>query len=248
MLCKSGKEKPHYLRIVVLMAFLVAGPARGAQAEALATLAHRCAPDMSPHTVALMVRRESAGVPWAIHVNGPYRLPRPPASTAEAMATARWLAGHGYDFDLGLLQVNSRNAARFGLAPARMLEPCLNLHVASSILHECYLAALPHFPDTQERLRHALSCYNTGNGERGLRNGYVAGLLTLAARQASVPETLMIPTLEAPPATDASPSTPTPPPPAPSDGPQDSPRGQDAFTHAPDDVFTPRPDAPQPVR
>ncbi|GAB6967219.1 hypothetical protein JCM25156A_12560 [Komagataeibacter kakiaceti JCM 25156] len=247
MLCKSGKEKPCRFRIVLLAACLVTGPARGARADTLAALVHRCAPDMSPRTVALMARQESAGVPWAIHVNGPYRLPRPPASTAEATATAHWLAGHGYDFDIGLLQVNSRNAARFDLSPTRLLEPCLNLHVASRILHDCYIAALPHSPDTQARLRHALSCYNTGNGERGLHNGYVAGLLTLAAQQASTPETLVIPALEAPPPPGAKPATAAPPP-TPNDGPQDSPRGQDAFTHAPEDVFTPRPATPQPVR
>ena len=239
MLCKSAKEKLYGSLAITLMVFMLAGSARGGEAEPIAALASRCAPDLSPRTAALMVRRESAGVPWAIHVNGPYRLPRPPADAAEAIATARWLGGHGYDFDIGLLQVNSRNMARFGLSPATMVEPCANLRVASRILHECYLAARPHSDSSQERLRHALSCYNTGNGERGLRNGYVASLLTLAAQRDSTPETLMIPALEAPP-TNAKPPAPAPQP-ATTDGPQDTPRGQDAFTQAPEDVFTPRP-------
>ncbi|AZV38930.1 lytic transglycosylase domain-containing protein [Komagataeibacter xylinus] len=234
--------------LLALLAWLscgLIGPA-GASVPAvpLATLAQSCAPDTAPRTLMLVAAQESGGVPWAIHVNGPYRLPRPPASLAEATATVRWLAAHGHDFDTGLLQINSRNATRLGLDPAALLEPCRNLRVASLILHQCYRAALPGGASPQAALRHALSCYNTGSLTRGLRNGYVDGLLARAA-QPTGSTTLMIPVLEAPPA--PSDDAPTPPPQAPQpasppghDPQGDDAPGQDAFTHAPRDVFTPR--------
>ncbi|AQU87831.1 hypothetical protein B0W47_10460 [Komagataeibacter nataicola] len=237
-------HRPFLLAFFVWLSCGLTGPVAAAvPALPLATLAQRCAPDTAPRTLMLVVAQESAGVPWAIHVNGPYRLPRPPASEAEAIATVRWLAAHGHDFDTGLLQVNSRNATRLGLDPAALLEPCRNLRVASLILHECYRAALPDAASPQAALRHALSCYNTGSPTRGLRNGYVDGLLARAAQPGS-PATLMIPALEAPPAPpDGAPASPPPAPP-PADPPGHDPQrdgapGQDAFTHAPRDVFTP---------
>lgn len=238
--------RPFLLALLAWLSCGLTGPAVAAPALPLATLAQRCAPDTAPRTLMLVAAQESAGVPWAIHVNGPYRLPRPPANMAEATATVRWLAAHGHDFDTGLLQVNSRNATRLGLDPAVLLEPCRNLRVASLILHECYRAALPDAAGPQAALRHALSCYNTGSPTRGLRNGYVDGLLARAA-QPTAPATLMIPALEAPPAPPEGARTPPPqPPPAnpPGHDPQGNGQGngvpgQDAFTHAPRDVFTP---------
>ncbi|MGS0648507.1 lytic transglycosylase domain-containing protein [Komagataeibacter melomenusus] len=235
-------QPPFLLALVVWLCCGLIGPAQAAVSTLpLAALAQRCAPDTAPRTLLLLAAQESAGVPWAIHVNGPYRLPRPPASLAEATATVRWLAAHGHDFDTGLLQVNSRNAARLGLDPAALLEPCRNLRVASLILHECYRAALPGAAGAQAALRHALSCYNTGSPTRGLRNGYVDGLLARAAQPAAA-QTLMIPALEAPPAPPGGPPPPREPPPAapPGQDPQgNGPSGQDAFSHAPRDVFTP---------
>ncbi|WP_130731214.1 lytic transglycosylase domain-containing protein [Komagataeibacter xylinus] len=235
-------QRPFLLALLAWLSCGLIDPAgAGVPAVPLATLAQSCAPDTAPRTLMLLAAQESAGMPWAIHVNGPYRLPRPPASLAEATATVRWLAAHGHDFDTGLLQVNSRNATRLGLDPTALLEPCRNLRVASLILHECYRAALPGAASPQAALRHALSCYNTGSPTRGLRNGYVDGLLARAARPAA-PETLMIPALEAPPAPPGGAPPPQAPPPA--DPPGHDPQGdgapvQDAFTHAPRDVFTP---------
>lgn len=253
MLCKSGTEKAQSCwRMGLVMLCASAAPTWATTIPAVETmspveaLGRRCAPDLSPRTLALMIRQESAGVPWAVHVNGRYRLPRAPASMAEAAATVRWLADHGHDFDIGLLQVNSRTITRLGLSPAAVLEPCRNLHVASHVLHDCY-SAQPPSGTAQDRLRHALSCYNTGSPVRGLRNGYVAGLLALAAQHDSTPETLMIPALEAPPPADGGRTRPTSIAPPTTDGPQDSPRGRDAFTQAPEDVFTPPPHPPAPA-
>src|SRR5271163_2302233 len=71
-------------------------------------LAQQCAPQVSPVTMAAIVRTESGFNPYAIGVaNG--RLVRQPASLDEAVSTARALAAGGWNFSAGLAQVNHAN-------------------------------------------------------------------------------------------------------------------------------------------
>ena len=61
-----------------------------------------------------VVRVESSFNPYAIGVVGG-RLARQPANLPEALATVRMLEGRGYNFSLGLAQVNRYNLAKYGL-------------------------------------------------------------------------------------------------------------------------------------
>lgn len=139
-----------------------------------------CVPAQPPQTVAALVLHESAGNPFAINVNGRYRLNRVPRSRAEATALLTELrTGQFGSYDIGLGQVNSVHLARFGLEPEALLDACTNLRVSMQILGECYERAGPG--DAQRRLARALSCYNTGRMDRGFRNGYVAQVYRSAA-------------------------------------------------------------------
>jgi type IV secretion system protein VirB1 len=94
---------------------------------------------------------------------------------------AAWLAAHRYDFDAELAQVNSANLARLGLDTFSVFEPCANLRAAQRVLDECHARALKRLGDKERALAGALSCYNTGDFTRGVRNGYV-GAVRAAAR------------------------------------------------------------------
>ena len=139
-----------------------------------AMLAAMCAPNVDASTLQTVVRHESRANIYAIGVNGGYKLPRQPANREEAIATAEWLKENGYDFDAGLGQVNIRNVPKLGMSIPDLFEPCENLKAAAAILTDCYSRAVPRYGKGQPALLAALSCYNTGNFERGFSNGYVS--------------------------------------------------------------------------
>lgn len=141
-----------------------------------ASLAQVCAPHVDTTTLAALVRVESGFNPYAIGVVGA-RLQYQPHSYEQALATARALAARGYDFSVGLGQVNVRNLARVGESLTTIFDPCRNLHASSAILQQCFARSSARAGDTQGALRDALSCYYSGNFMTGYRQGYVARIL-----------------------------------------------------------------------
>lgn len=131
-------------------------------------LVQQCAPDVHPHTMAAVARVESGGQAFAIGVVGG-RLARQPASQAEAVATAKALERAGYNFSLGIGQVNRHNLAKYGLDYEQAFDACKNLRAGSLILKACYDRALKRFSTEQDALRAAFSCYYSGNFSTGLR-------------------------------------------------------------------------------
>ena len=112
-----------------------------------------------------VVRVESSGNPYAIGVVGG-RLARQPRNLSEAVVTAQMLEQQGYNFSLGIAQVNRYNLAKYGLASyAQAFQVCPNLQAGSRILNECYQRA----GDWGK----AFSCYYSGNFTTGYRHGYV---------------------------------------------------------------------------
>lgn len=131
-------------------------------------LAKNCAPQVHPDTLRALVSVESAGNPYAIGVvNG--ALAKQPTSIAEAVATAHRLEREGFNFSLGLSQVNRHNLAKFGETYSSIFEPCRNLKTGGAILTECFSRASAQHPHEQIALRAALSCYYSGNFTRGFK-------------------------------------------------------------------------------
>lgn len=113
-----------------------------------------------------VVRVESSFNPFAIGVVGG-RLARQPRNLSEAVATARMLERRGYNFSLGLAQVNRYNLAKQGLATyEQAFQACPNLQAGSRILAECHGRSGGSWG-------RAFSCYYSGNFTTGYRHGYV---------------------------------------------------------------------------
>lgn len=113
-----------------------------------------------------VVRVESSYNPYAIGVVGG-RLARQPRSLPEALATVRMLESRGYNFSLGLAQVNRHNLDRYGLASyAQAFEACPNLQAGARILADCNTRAGGDWGK-------AFSCYYSGDFSTGYRHGYV---------------------------------------------------------------------------
>lgn len=112
-----------------------------------------------------VVRVESSRNPFAIGVVGGY-LARQPKSLEEALATVRQLKEEGYNFSVGISQVNRYNLAKYGLKTyEQAFEVCPNLQAGSRILRECY--------DRAQDWGKAFSCYYSGNFATGFHHGYV---------------------------------------------------------------------------
>lgn len=144
-------------------------------AAALTALITTCAPLVALDTALAVIAVESAGNPYAIGVVGG-ALERQPATLAEALATAAALQAGGWNYSLGLGQINLHNFKRLGLTAGTAFEPCANLGAMQAILGECFARASQRGSkqtSPQAALRDAFSCYYSGNFMTGHRHGYV---------------------------------------------------------------------------
>lgn len=130
-----------------------------------------CAPQVDAATARALVAVESGFNPHAIGVVGGV-LERQPRNRAEALVTANHLLATGWNFSVGLAQINLRNFDRLGLNTATAFEPCENLRAMQTVLGECFDRSSSAAPP-QAALRQALSCYYSGNYVTGFRDGYV---------------------------------------------------------------------------
>lgn len=147
----------------------------------LLSLAGSCAPTVAPETLISIVHTESRFNSLAIGVNSPgVRAPKP-ATKAQAIAAARSLIGQGYNIDLGLGQINSANLGWLGLSVENAFEPCSNLAAAARVIATNYQAVARLAPSRDHAIATALSMYNTGDRQRGFRNGYVARVYASAS-------------------------------------------------------------------
>ncbi|MCD9030019.1 lytic transglycosylase domain-containing protein [Luteimonas sp. BDR2-5] len=117
-----------------------------------------------------VARVESSLNPFAIGVVGG-RLARQPRSLGEALSTTRMLEQQGYNFSLGIAQVNRYNLTKQGLDTyERAFDICPNIQAGSRILAECY-------GRSGQDWGKAFSCYYSGNFTTGFRHGYVQKVL-----------------------------------------------------------------------
>jgi type IV secretion system protein VirB1 len=162
-----------------------------------AVLAQECAPQVHVDTLRRIVHVESGFNPYAIGVvKG--RLQRQPGSLDEAIVTARALQQGGYDFSVGLAQINRRNFERYGLTLESAFEPCANLRAGGGILAECFQRARVS-RDEQQAVRAATSCYYSGNFSTGYAHGYVQRVVASDAPAKPIP---VVPAIRAVPASE----------------------------------------------
>ncbi|WP_367346248.1 lytic transglycosylase domain-containing protein [Stenotrophomonas bentonitica] len=123
-----------------------------------------------------VINVESSRNPYAIGVVGG-ELVRQPKQLDEALATVRMLEEKGYNFSVGLAQVNRYNLVKYGLdSYEKAFQQCPNLQAASRILAECYGRSGNDWGKS-------FSCYYSGNFTTGFRHGYVQKVFASIARQ-----------------------------------------------------------------
>lgn len=130
-----------------------------------ATMALQCGSGAPAEALYRIVSTESSFNPYAIGVVGG-QLSRQPANKKEAIATAVYLERTGWNFSVGLAQINRYNLSKYGLDYESAFEPCANLRVAASVYNECFERAVKTVDIVTARLN-AFSCYYSGNFSRG---------------------------------------------------------------------------------
>lgn len=124
-----------------------------------------------------VVKVESSYNRYAIGVVGGH-LVRQPRNLPEAIATVKMLERKGYNFSLGLAQVNRYNLKKYGLdSYAHAFEACPNLQAGARILAACHRR--------HQDWGKSFSCYYSGNAVTGFRHGYVQKIF--ASMAAGVP-------------------------------------------------------------
>ncbi len=113
-----------------------------------------------------IVKTESSFNPFAIGVVHGH-LDRQPRNKEEAIATALSLRDKGFNYSMGLAQVNQVNLGKYGLTHETVFDPCRNLQAGSLIFNECNDRAVKQFGQTNLATNAALSCYYSGNFTRG---------------------------------------------------------------------------------
>lgn len=159
------------MRSICVMALILLCDVACGQADPLQldTLIQKCAGQVAPGTMKVVIQAESSGNPLAIAVVG--GKVKQPTTLAEAVRTAQLLEQQGKNYSVGLMQLNRANFQRFGLTPATAFNTCSNLRAGAAILTDCFSRAQirPQFPHDQVALRGALSCYYSGNFQRGFK-------------------------------------------------------------------------------
>jgi type IV secretion system protein VirB1 len=159
----------------------VAAPDRVSMAQ-FESYAKRCAPSVGERLIKGLVKRESALRQFAIGIDdrSTHRLSRQANNYAEAQVAAALLDKAGVTYSVGIGQIHINNVRAFGLTLREAFDVCKNLELAAKILGDCFNRSGKRSADEQQRIRLALSCYNSGNFSTGFRNGYVDGVVKLA--------------------------------------------------------------------
>ena len=180
---------------IVLPVLLVITPLVRGQSVNLESLRNRCIPDAPLSTLVAIVNAESNGDPNAMQIDfpktllnrwgmppGTINLQRQPKNSREAAAWLTYFRSYGVDVDLGLMQVSTAEASRRRIAPESLLDPCRNLQIGWRILEDDYRVEARTSGPGREALDRAISRYNTGDPFRGIANGYLNRVLSIASR------------------------------------------------------------------
>ncbi|WP_170177244.1 lytic transglycosylase domain-containing protein [Aliarcobacter cibarius] len=130
--------------------------------------------NVSTTIVQAIIKNESAKKAFAINVNkdGKSYISFNPKTKDEAKKIAVNYINQGFSIDVGYMQLNSDNFKRLNTNLDEALDPCKNIYFASTVFYNFYLKT-DVSKSKIERVKEALSAYNTGSFVNGFKNGYI---------------------------------------------------------------------------
>lgn len=154
------------------------------------TLADQCNIAINLDVIANIIKVESGYNPYAIGVvNG--KLERQPSNIDEAIATAKNLESLGWNFSIGLGQINYSNLEKYNLSIESAFDSCSNLQATIAIYNDCLHRASAIYEPSYAQLA-AYSCYYSGNFTRGFvkennKTSYVERVNNAGVNSKSIP-------------------------------------------------------------
>lgn len=136
------------------------------------SLIAQCSPNVDPITMKTVMEVESAFNPYAVALVNSSEKIEQPKTLEEAVNLTNSLDEKGIDFSAGLMQINKRNFKGLELSNETVFDSCTNINAGAKILQSCYEKAVKHGKgdkSEQALLRDAMSCYYSGNFQRGYK-------------------------------------------------------------------------------
>lgn len=139
-------------------------------AAALTALLMQCSGNVDPTTLKTIISVESSGNPYVV-ANVTQGTSHYFKNKSEAVSFTNELASKGDKYSVGLGQIYVGNFKGYGLSNESAFDYCTNIKVASKIYEQCYYRAIESgdYPDEQNALRAAASCYYSNNFTRGFK-------------------------------------------------------------------------------
>ncbi|OCH65467.1 hypothetical protein A6E00_13440 [Vibrio diabolicus] len=138
--------------------------------SALIPLLNTCQSQVDASILKRLIDNESSRNPYAIAVVGANAINQP-NTLEDAIQIATDLDKDGFNYSLGLMQINKKNFPAYGLTIEKAFDACTNIEVGADIYAKCYQRAKqqsPYKPHPQ-LLDDAASCYYSGNFSRGYK-------------------------------------------------------------------------------
>ncbi|MGD6739543.1 lytic transglycosylase domain-containing protein (plasmid) [Photobacterium leiognathi subsp. mandapamensis] len=134
------------------------------------SLANQCQSNISTDIVQKLISVESGGDPFAIAIKG-VPIIKQPKSKEEAISAIKQLDSLGFNYSVGLMQVNHTNFKKYGLTIDSAFDYCPNIKAGSEIFADCLNRAKVKYNSKSESqiINHAASCYYSGNFTYGFK-------------------------------------------------------------------------------
>ena len=124
---------------------------------------------MNPYALEIMTFREDKNIPCPFVSSGRRKIYSCVFKTkGEAIRLLEYAHSKGYDYSVGLGQINRWWVDKLGLNPKKLLNPCYNSRLSAYILDLCW----KRYGDSWK----TIDCYNKGEGRASEVSAYVLNI------------------------------------------------------------------------
>ena len=134
------------------------------------SLANTCQTTLDSDIITRLINNESSGKPFAIAVKGLSTFNQP-TNEKDAISSIKKLESLGFNYSVGLMQINYTNFKYAGLTPEAAFNYCDNIKAGAKIFNDCHVRAKKKFRGKSDKfiLDSAASCYYSGNFTFGFK-------------------------------------------------------------------------------
>lgn len=136
----------------------------------LLSLAKSCQNTLEPDIIMRLINNESSGNPYAIAVKGLSTFNQP-ENRNDAISALKSLDSLGFNYSVGLMQINFSNFKSTGLDFSNAFDYCANIRAGAKLFNDCHIRASQKFKGESDSfiLDSAASCYYSGNFTYGFK-------------------------------------------------------------------------------